>query len=467
MPKGDELMAEDLFIPKLGQTVEEVVLINWLVKDGEQVDFGDPVLEVETDKAIFTVEANAKGFIHLGNHTVGETVPVLTVVATIGKKDEAFSPSSTSVEKRQSPDDLPQAQEKLQPDKQTPSLPIKDEIRKVFASPRARKTANEKGIDLSGINPTGGEGVRIVEDDVLAYIDQSPNATPIAAAFAREMNFDISGLRGTGPKGTVTRTDVEGAIRQKLAGNLHAGNKDMLEIKYPPANIVEKKPVKGVRKIIFDRMAVSDRLTARVTLVTEVDATELVGLREKFGAEKAESWGFKPGYNVLIGLIVAQTLGDFRYMNARLSQDGTQIEYLENINLGFAVDTDRGLIVPVIKDADHLDLRDFGEQARQLINAARTGQISPEHLTGGTFTITNLGAYDVDAFTPIINVPELAILGVGRIQDKVVVVEGEIKIRKMMTLSLVFDHRLVDGAPAAAFLQKIKERIEPPISILV
>ena len=460
-------MSEDLFIPKLGQTVEEVTLINWLVADGSRVDFGDPVLEVETDKAIFDVEANAKGFIHFGNHAIGETVPVLTVVATIGKEDEVFSPGRTSFEEQQRPVDLPQTQVNLSQNKQASGHPVKVESSKVFASPRARKLASEKGVDLSKIKSTGGEGVRIIEDDVLTFINKAPNVTPVAAAFAREMNFDISGLRGRGPKGMVTRADVEDAIRQKLVSTSNKLNMVVPEITYPPANIIEKKSLSAVRKIIFDRMSASDQLTARVTLVTEVDASELVGIREKLKAEKEKAWGFKPGYTVLIGLIVSLTLAEYRYMNARLSKGGSQIEYLENINLGFAVNTERGLMVPVVKNADNLDLFDFGKQYRQLVSAAQTGKISMEHLTGGTFTITNLGAYDVDAFTPLINLPELAILGVGRIRDKVVPIEGEVKIRKMMTLSLVFDHRLVDGAPAAAFLQKIKERIENPTMILI
>ncbi len=458
-------MTEDLFIPKLGQTVDEVVLINWLVNDGDKVDFGDPVLEVETDKAIFNVEANAKGYIHLGHHKLQETVPVLTVVATIGKKDETFSPSSDILVETEGPVEQPEITQEELSEKASIEPPVQKRRQKIFASPRARKLAGEEGADLSKIKPTGGEGVRIVEGDVLAYLDQKPKVTPVAAAFAREMGFDISGLQGSGPKGMVNRSDVEKAIQRRMAGGVSAMKPEMPEIKYADVNIREKKPISGVRRIIFDRMAASDQLTARVTLVTEVDATELVKLRESLKTKKADAWGFAPGYNELIGLIVARKLNEYPYMNARLSQDGTQIEYLENVNLGFAVDTERGLMVPVVKDVDHLDLHDFGQQFRQLVKAARNGKIDPANLIGGTFTITNLGTYDVDAFTPVINLPELAILGIGLIKEKVVPIDGEVGIRKMMTLSLVFDHRLVDGAPAAAFLQKIKERIEYPKSI--
>lgn len=465
-------MAEDLFVPQLGQTVEEVVLISWLVEDGAKVDFGDPVLEVETDKAIFNVEANAKGYIHIGPYQVGETLPVLTVVATIGKQDEGFAPSGqpSSPETQEKEPETKTTLEPVEPDFQSAGEVKTDtSVReKTFVSPRAKKLAQEKGIDLTKVAPTGGEGVRIVEKDVLAHLQRSPKATPIAVELAREVGMDISDVAGSGPKGVITRGDVESAIRRQLSTPAAAPFAPQLpQINYPDLKVAETKPLRSVRKVIFDRMSASVHTTSRVTLVTEVDATNLVAFRERLKAEKSEAWGFAPGYNDLIGLIVARTLRSFPYMNARLSPDGAQIELLEEVNLGVAVDTERGLLVPVIKGADQVDLQNFGTLFRSLVESALSGRISPENLTGGTFTITNLGNYDVDAFTPVINLPEVAILGIGRIIDKVVPHEGEVSIRKMLTLSLVFDHRLVDGAPAARFLQKVKQTVEYPIMIFV
>jgi pyruvate dehydrogenase E2 component (dihydrolipoamide acetyltransferase) len=212
-------------------------------------------------------------------------------------------------------------------------------------------------------------------------------------------------------------------------------------------------------------MGASVHETARVTLVTEADGTKLVAVRNRLKADKAESLGFTPGYNDLIGLIVARTLNVFPYMNARLSEDGQKIELLEDVNLGVAVDSDRGLVVPVIKRADQISLQVFGSQFRTLVDRAVSGRPSPGDLQGGTFTITNLGGFEVDAFTPVINLPEVAILGIGRIHEKAVPIEGNIEVRKMVTLSLVFDHRLVDGAPAARFLQQIKQTIEAANSV--
>jgi pyruvate dehydrogenase E2 component (dihydrolipoamide acetyltransferase) len=229
---------------------------------------------------------------------------------------------------------------------------------------------------------------------------------------------------------------------------------------------VEHQPMTGLRRIIAERMAASDAATARVTLVTEADATSLVEGREQLKASVSEEWGFAPGYNDLLGLIVARALREFPYMNARLGDDGQSIERLPYVNLGMAVDTERGLLVPVIRRADQMGLRAFGTEFRTLVDRARAGKSLPDDLSGGTFTITSLGRYEIDAFTPIINLPEAAILGVGRIQPKAVVRDGEIVARHMWTLSLVFDHRLVDGAPAARFLQRIKQLVENPFLLL-
>jgi pyruvate dehydrogenase E2 component (dihydrolipoamide acetyltransferase) len=196
----------------------------------------------------------------------------------------------------------------------------------------------------------------------------------------------------------------------------------------------------------------------------EVDATEFVVARNRLKDKVSEEWGFAPGYNDLLAKIVAMALRKFSYMNARLTADA--IEILTHINLGMAVDTERGLMVPVIHDADRKNLRQFGTEFREMVERARIGRSHPDDLTGGTFTITNLGMYDVDAFTPVINLPEAAILGVGRIAPKPVARGSGVELRQMLILSLVFDHRLVDGAPAARFLQYIKQIIEEPYLLL-
>jgi pyruvate dehydrogenase E2 component (dihydrolipoamide acetyltransferase) len=457
-------MAEEFFVPKLGQTVEEVTLIRWLVEDGAKVAQGQDILEVETDKAVFPVEATASGYLHIGPYQEGQVVPVLTVVAVIGKPEDKFEAKGAPTAEAE--------QAEVRPSEAAPAAPAEAPAHRVegdgriFASPRARKLAQAEGVDLGQVTPSGGGGVRVAERDVLAYLHSLPKATPVAQKMAAEAGLDLRQVVGSGPGGKITKEDVERALQKPAAppprtplGSGAALAPTTLPV-LPEAEVLARVPLKGVRSIIAERMAASVHTTARVTLMMEVDATQFVDMRERLKARVAEEWGFAPGYNDLLAKIVASALGKFPYMNARLTADA--IEHLAHVNIGMAVDTERGLLVPVIRDADKKSLRQFGAEFRQLAEGARTGRILPDALTGGTFTITNLGMYDVDAFTPVINLPEVAILGVGRIAPKAVVRDGQIMARHMWTLSLVFDHRLVDGAPAARFLQYVKDLIEEP-----
>jgi pyruvate dehydrogenase E2 component (dihydrolipoamide acetyltransferase) len=306
----------------------------------------------------------------------------------------------------------------------------------------------------------------VIEKDVMNYLNQMPKATPVAAAMAADLGMNLVGITGTGPQGTITKSDIEKAQSAKSSTVQAPAPMPVAPLLIFENEVANSVPISGIRRLIFERMGNSAHTTARVTLVTEADATDFVEAREKLKESASEAWGFTPGYNDLLGIIVARALREYPYMNARVSADGKSIEWLRRINLGMAVDTERGLTVPVIQDADHKGLREFGILFREMAERARAGRSLPEDLSGGTFTITNLGMYDIDAFTPIINLPEVAILGVGRIQEKVVSYKGNIQVRQMLTLSLVFDHRLNDGAPAARFLQRIKQYVENPLLLV-
>ena len=449
-------MPESLLIPKLGNTVEDVTIIEWMVEDGSQVTKGQEVLEIETDKSTFAVEAAADGYIHFGPFDTGDVVPVFTVVAIIGEKDDVFLSEDASA-----PETEAEALAAKEPSDEigaaaTALAEVIVAPERLAVSPRARALAGKKGVDLSQIQGAGPGG-RIIERDVLAYLEQRPAITPVARKMAEDAGLDVSELTGTGMGGRITRKDVEAALAAREPA--HDAPAPL-----PQADVLERKPLTGVRKIIAQRMGESVHATARVTLVMEADVTEFVAMRQRLKAQVAEEWGFAPGYNDLLGFIVARLLRRYPFMNARLASDA--IEYMAHVNLGMAVDAERGLVAPNIKDADKKSLREFGAEFRELVQQARSGRISPDHLSGGTFTITSLGAFDVDAFTPVINLPEAAILGVGRIAPKPVVKDGEIVVRQMMTLSLVFDHRLVDGAPAARFQREIKRYLEDPYLIL-
>ncbi len=477
-------MAVEVYIPKFGQTVEEVKLLQWLAEDGAAVKKGQEILEIETDKTTFFVEAEGAGTLHRGPYQVDQTIPVLTVVAIIGAVDEKFgAPEVQAVEETSR-----QGNKETEPQEaaiagSSAHLVTLSPSHRVAVSPRARKLASEKGVDLAtaGIVPTGGEGVRIAERDVLAYLASAPKATPVAQKLAAESGVDLRTVTGTGPGGKITKEDVEQAVSQGSKGAREQGSaaRGAVELpassfqqpassfQLPVAEVTERLPLKGVRAIIADRMGTSVHTTARVTLMMEIDATEFVALRERLKAKVAEEWGFAPGYNDLLAKMVANALRKFPAMNARLAPDA--VELLAHVNMGMAVDTERGLLVPVIRDADRKSLHQFGSEFREMVDRARKGRSLPDDLSGGTFTITNLGMYDVDAFTPVINLPEAAILGVGRIQPKWVYKPESPAapvLRQMWTLSLVFDHRLVDGAPAAKFLQYIKGLIEEPYLLL-
>ena len=474
----------EVYIPKYGQTVEEVKIVQWLAEDGAEIKKGQEILEIETDKTTFFVEAEGAGFLHRGPYEVGQTVPVLEVVALIGPRDIQFKAGTVgeATEGTESAESKTNNEEREIAAAEEAAPPVAET--KTFASPRARKLAAEKHVDVSAITPTGGGGVRVTEKDVLAYLATAPKATPLAEKLAAEAGVDLRKLTGTGPGGRITREDVEAAMKPaKVAAETSEITEKAAEIAAPPApvaskpsvsaaapsvalpaaEVAERIPLKGVRAIIVDRMGASVHTTARVTLVSEVDATEFVAMRERLKAKVSEEWGFAPGYNDLLALIVAKALRKFPYMNARLAADA--IELMAHVNLGMAVDTERGLLVPVIRDADTKTLQQFGAEFRALVDRARKGRSLPDDISGGTFTITNLGMHEIDAFTPVINLPEAAILGVGRIAPKWVFRPESPNapvLRQMLTLSLVFDHRIIDGAPAARFLQYIKGLIEEP-----
>ncbi len=450
-------MITEVILPKLGQTMEEGAIVEWLKREGDSVNRGDPLFTVESDKAVLEVEATTRGFLRKILVPPSQSVPVLTVVALISREANedisAYAAPTTAA--------APAAPIATEPVRETRE-PVPASGR-LFASPRARMTAQQKGIDLAQVTGTGPQG-RIVERDVLDHlaalpkaapppVAPRPRATPVAERTAGVLGVDLATVSGSGLSGRIMKADVEAAV-QAVSPPLVEGP------------VAESVPMTGLRRIIAERMAASDAATARVTLVTEADATAFVQAREELKASVAEEWGFAPGYNDLLALIVARALREFPYMNARLSADGSSIERLPYVNLGLAVDTERGLLVPVIRDADQKGLRALGTEFRTLVERARVGKSLPDDLSGGSFTITNLGMYDVDAFTPIINLPEAAILGVGRIQPKPVVRDGQIVARQMWTLSLTFDHRLVDGAPAARFLQRIKQLVENPFLLL-
>lgn len=448
-------MAKTVILPQLGETMEAGTIVEWLKKEGDPVEEGDILFQFESDKAVLEVESRYKGTLLKILVEPEIQVPVLTPVAIIGEPGEDITGllEELGVETRPKVPERPALKEEPFPQPERPAAEAIPSEGRILASPRARRLAREKGVDLGKIQGTGPHG-RIIERDVLAYLEARPKATPLAERLAAREGVPLEEIPTSGPR--IRAEDVLSVAQRPV------------EAAPPPAAEIpaeaEIKPLRGLRAIIAERMATSAHTTAAITLHTEVDATALVTLREQLRDALAQELGFNLGYNDLLGVIVARCLVEFPYMNVQLTEQG--IRQMPEVNIGIAVDTERGLLVPVVRHADKLTLRQFARTAHDLIERARQGKALPDELRGGTFTITNLGMFGVDAFTPIINLPECAILGIGRIRPVPAVVDGQITIRQKMWLSLTVDHRLVDGAPAARFLQGIVRYIESPYLLL-
>jgi pyruvate dehydrogenase E2 component (dihydrolipoamide acetyltransferase) len=334
-------------------------------------------------------------------------------------------------------------------------------------SPRARRIAGELGVDWAALKGSGSTG-RIIERDVRAAAEQQKAAaakvTPVARRVAEDLNVNLDQLAASMPGQRIEKAHVEAAAAPAPAASAPQPARTEIALPTAPARPGDTRaPLTSVRKTIAARMSASAHTAAPVTLTTEVDATELVAVRKRLKQESAAAGQPTPSYNDILAKLVAETLATYPALNARI--EGDEVVQSAAVDIGIAVDTDRGLLVPVIRDVQIKSLRAIARDSAAAIERTRSGSLSGDDMAGGTFTITNLGMFDIDAFTPIINLPQCAILGVGRIVAKQVVIDADaeqLAIRHMMFLSLTFDHRLVDGAPAARFLQAVKQAIENP-----
>ena len=389
-------MVTEVIMPKMGQTMERGKIIKWLKKDGEEVRRGDPLLEIETDKTTIEVEARESGILKIIAEE-GEEVPIATTIAYIVKEGET----------------IPEGKEP----KKTPEKAEATAVKRVKASPLARKIAEEKGIDLTKVQGTGPGG-RITKNDVLAYLEREAKAA--------------------------------------------SAEKASMESTLPEYEVV---PMSSMRRAIARKMVESKTYAPHFYVTVQVDMTEAVRMRENliplFEAKK----GVRLSFTHLLIKAVASALEKYPQLNATFEED--EIRIWKDVNIGIAVSLEDGLIVPVLRGANKLDLFEIASQASELVTKAREKRLREDEFSGGTFTISNMGAVGVDSFIAIINIPETAILATGRISDKPAVVDGELTIRKMMNMTLSADHRVVDGVTAAKFLQEIKRLLESPYLLVV
>ena len=443
-------MAKVVVMPKLGLTMTEGTVSKWLKKVGDAVSEGEPLFEVETDKLTNTIEASASGVLRHLFVEEGVTVPVLEKVAVIAAADEDIAGLLGGAAP------APAAAAAPTPAAAPAASPAEKKAGgRVIASPAAKKLAKEKGIDLTLVTGTGPNG-RITEDDVKNYTpapaapaapaaEEVPKvkASPLAAAVAADLGLDLEKI---GAKDRVLAEDILRYLESTREKAEEAPKEELV-------------PMNGMRKAIAKNMLNSHMTSPTVTANLSVDMSAMKAYREQLKAKE-----IKVSYTDLLVKFVAKALTEYPLLNC--SVEDNKIRYKHYVNMGVAVALDNGLVVPNVTDADKKSLTEISAEIKELAKLAREGGLPMEKLRGGTFTITNLGMYGIESFTPIINQPEVAILGVTTMEDRAGFRGGEIVIRPMMTLSLTFDHRVVDGSVAAEFLQRVKNLLENPALML-
>lgn len=464
-------MAHEVVMPQLGLSMEAGRIVAWLKAPGDVVHPGQGLIEVESDKTNIEVEAVAHGILQIVTPAGPHEIPVGSVIAYLLTEDEAAAglpgavPAAaglTTAPVVTTPDDSAPAG--AAPPRGPSALPPST-ARRPPSSPAARRLARELDLDWTQATGTGPRG-RIRERDIRrlataqvgTLAEAAVTISPLARQLAGRLGLDLAILARHYPGQRIERADVEATVRALLSGRSQAGAVGPSPA--PPSAV--RQPLSSLRRLIAERMADSAHTAAPVTLMTEVDASELVRLREMLKHDAPRP----PSYNAILAKITATALLEHPDLNATF-EDGEIVTW-PSIHLGLAVDTERGLVVPVVRHVEQRALMALAGELEELVLRAQAGRALPDELNGGTFTLTSLGAYGVDNFTPIINPPQAAILGVGRLVRKPVVTDdGTIGVRTLLGLSLTFDHRLVDGAPAARFLARIKQFVESPYLWLV
>ena len=396
-----------VIVPRLDPAMKTGRIVEWLKRENEAVKKGEPILVVEGEKTIFEIEAPATGVLRKILYPAGSEIEVLTVVAMIGEPGEPIPPDLGIVAPR----------EEVLP----PPLRI------------------EK------------PGVAVVERPV----EEVAPASPLARKMAEEYGIDLTMVEGTGPGGRIVKEDVLRAVEERRAAVSAAPLPEVVTPTIKPPRIAKTIPFSGTRKTIAERLSHSFHTAVPVTVTMEVNMEKLLDYYEDIKATMGNV-----SLTALILKAVAKALESHAIFNSTL--DGNEIKIFEDINIALAINTPDGLIAPVIRNSNKKSVAEISNVVRELTEKAMQRKLSLEELLGGTFTVTNMGPYDVEIFAPIINPPQSAILGIGRIAKRAVIMNDQIVVKPMATLSLVFDHRVTDGVPAAEFLREVKRLLEAP-----
>jgi 2-oxoglutarate dehydrogenase E2 component (dihydrolipoamide succinyltransferase) len=434
-------VAAEIHVPELGESVADATVGRWLKQEGEAVKSGEALVELETDKINFEVEAEQDGVLQSISKGEGETVNVGETIGTIGEGDGA-APEQAEEEQAEQP----QAEQELEEQPQA-------------EQPEAEDTGDETS-----------NGHREVEDG-------AGRASPSVRKLAQEYDVDLAEVSGSGSGGRITRDDVERLIREQSRPSAPEETEEPErdgkgEAQPAPAvaqdgraALEERVRVSRRRQTIAQRLVESQQMAAMLTTFNEVDMSAVMELRRRRKESFQERTGARLGFMSFFAKAAIGALKAFPKVNAEL-QD-SELVLKKYYDIGVAVSTDEGLVVPVIRDADHKNFAEIEQGIADLATKAREGKLTLEDLRGGTFTITNGGIFGSLVSTPILTLPQVAILGMHKIEDRPVVVDGEVVVRPMMYLALSYDHRVIDGAEAVSFLVRIKELVEDPESLLL
>lgn len=441
-------------MPKMGDTMEEGKIVNWLKQEGEKVAKGDALAEIETEKVTIPVEAFAAGILRKILVPAGESVAVGAPIAYIGAADEPLPDTASGAPSPAAKAPTPGGHAEAAPEQIAPR-PVAQPI---TAQGHTRpEQPVPSGVRTSIAERPGSNGYATTSAPDRIFI------SPIARRIASEHNLDIASIQGTGPGGRIIRDDVEAALTTQQAP---AAQPAPAFAPAPSGPDVQAMPLSNMRKTIARRLQQSMQTAPHFYLTVSVDATQLVALRASINDYAAtQPQPIKVSVNDLIVKAVATAIS--RHPEVNVSYDNDRLLFKRRINIGVAVALEQGLIVPVVQDADKRGALDVARETKRLIDAARAGKLRPEEFQGGTFSISNLGMYDIESFTAVINPPESAILAVGAIVPTPVVHEGQVVVRDMMKMTLSIDHRALDGASASRFLQDLKRLLEQPLGMLL
>lgn len=417
-------MATEFKLPDLGEGVEAGDVVSVLVAEGDTVEIDQSVLELETDKALVEVPSSVAGTITKIHISAGDRVPVGSLLISVEEGEKSVP---------------------AEPEAEAPTPAPEEEPEPTARAPEPTPPAPKPPAPASNGDPIP--------------------AAPSTRRLARELGVDLTQVAGSGPGGRISQDDVKAAVRDRQTGGL-APTAPVELPDFSRWGNIECQPLSKVRQIIAKNMSQAWQQVAHVTQFDRADVTDLEAFRQR-NKEKAEALGAKLTPTILALKAIITALKTFPQFNASLDAGANEIILKHYYNLGIAVDTERGLLVPVIKDVDRKDILELALELGDISQRARTGKIGLDELQGGTFTVTNLGSLGVGEFTPIVNHPEVAILGFGRAREEATVREGRIEPRLIMPLALSYDHRVIDGADGARFMRKIVDALENPELMLM